>query len=220
MKFDELNQLFIAYFDTMEISDDDKQNRVDCAIWLYEAVWFILTMIRLELDSDTLEDEDSYSYSLYLRVRDHLEENDLPYEEDYLNRMVKDIVEKTFRHLDDDDDDDEEEEEEKKAPEKKPEKKENYYLSEKRAIIIAENEANSIYNYVDYKRATDEGKEYKIWVTEGDEKVRTAHSLVDWQKIPIDKKFQVGPDLMRFPHDYVYGSAENLVNCRCSCLYR
>lgn len=219
MKFDELNKLFGAYFDTMEISEEDKRNRVDCALWFYEAVWYILTMIRLELDSDTLETEDSYARSLFYRVQDHLEEQGLECDSEYLNKVVKDIVSTTFRHLDDDDDE-EEEEGTKDEKKEKPPKKENYYLSEKRAILIAENEANSIYNFVDFQRAKKAGKEYKIWVTEGDERVRTAHAMVDWKKIPIDQRFAVGPDLLRFPHDYVYGSAENLVNCRCACLYR
>ena len=63
------------------------------------------------------------------------------------------------------------------------------------------------------------GYRFKVWMTEEDDKVRLWHEEVDQVQIPIDEMFEVGNDLMRFPHDYINGSAENLVNCRCVCQY-
>ena len=43
MKFDELNKLFKAYFNVMDISEEDKRKREECAFFFYDAVWYVLT---------------------------------------------------------------------------------------------------------------------------------------------------------------------------------
>ena len=201
MKFDELNKLFKGYFDVMEISQEDKRKRVDCAFFFYDAVWYVLTLIRLENERGSLESEESYIRSLDYRIRDALEENGLPYDEEYIPQMTRDVIETTFRHLEDTED------------------KENYFLSEKRAVLIAQNEANTVMNSVDYQTAKQSGKKYKEWMAELDNRTRPWHEEVNGVKIPIDDMFQVGTDSMRFPHDYVNGTAENLINCRCAVRY-
>lgn len=200
-RFDELNKLFKGYFDVMGISETDKKKRIDCAFFFYDAVWYTLTLIRLEYQQNRLEDIASYIQTLVYRLSDALQ--DIPYDEAYLKDVSTEIVETTFRHLEDTDEDEE-----------------NYYTSEKRAILIAQNEANTVMNRNDFEDAKNSGKTTKTWITEGDEKVREAHVLVDMVSIPIDQTFQVGKDNMMYPHDYENGSAENLVNCRCWCEYR
>lgn len=191
MKFDELNKLFGAYFKVMDISEEDRKKRIDCAFFFYDAVWYILTMIRMENERDRLQDKESYRQSLEYRIRDL----DVPYDEEYIEEVTEDIIDTTFRHLD-----------------------EEYFLSEQRAVLIAQNEANTVMNGVDFFNAKKSGKKYKTWITENDERVREWHREVDYTKIPIDEYFYVGNDKMRFPHDYT-ASAENVINCRCSCKY-
>lgn len=188
MKFDELNKLFKAYFNVMDISEEDKRKREECAFFFYDAVWYVLTMIRLDNERERLADEDFYIKSLEYRLGDR-------YEEDYIPQVSREIVETTFRHLD-----------------------EEYFLSEDRAVLIAQNEANTVLNSADYKQAKKQGKKYKTWMTEMDNRVRPWHEEVNGVRIPIDDMFQVGNDSMRFPHDYT-ASPENIVNCRCSCKY-
>ena len=48
MKFDELNQLK-AYYEVMDISDSDKKKRVELALDLFDAFYFVLFMIATEL---------------------------------------------------------------------------------------------------------------------------------------------------------------------------
>ena len=188
MKIDELNKLFGAYFNTMAIPEEDKKKRVECAFLFYDAVWYVLTMIRLENKKNRLQDKENYRKSLEYRI-------DLP-DEEYVEKMTEDIIDTTFRHLD-----------------------EEYFLSEDRAILIAQNEANTVMNGVDFFNAKNSGKTHKQWIAELDSKTREWHREIDGKFIPIDEMFEVGTDKMRFPHDYVNGSAENLINCRCTCIY-
>ena len=198
MKFDELNQLK-RFFSTMDISDDEKKKRTDLAYLLYDAIYFTFAIIKVEKEIDERDFTknallvDQYRDTLLNRIQDTLA--DVPYEPDYLTRLVDDIIETTDRHPDD-----------------------PYYLSKDRALLIAQNEANSVYNFVDYDNAVKNGKQYKVWITENDEKVREAHAEVDMMRIPIDEYFNVDGDTMRYPHDY-NASPQNIINCRCVCVY-
>ena len=223
MSFDEIHKLLVEYYDVMEITPDAKKKRVDCAFGFYEAVWFVLMMINLEYNHKQLAQMEEYIKSLVLRLEDYLNENNLPYDEKYLKKMATDVVETTFRHLDESEIEEEEDNEEINRDTKnkisEEEKKPNYWLSEDRAVMIAENESNTVWNTIDFNEAKAGGKLYKTWITEGDDKVRFNHFMVDGMKIPIGQPFPVGEDMMYFPHDYMNGSAENLINCRCTILY-
>lgn len=95
-----------------------------------------------------------------------------------------------------------------------------WYLSEDRAKYNAENEANTVLNYKDYKEAAQNYK-YKTWITENDIRVRDTHIPLEGETIPISDMFVVGEALMRFPKDIEYAadSPEEIVNCRCSIKY-
>lgn len=193
MKFDELNKLFGAYFKVMDISEEDRKKRIDYAFLFYEAVWYVLTMIRLENERNRLDDKESYRVSLEYRIKDIIENT--PVDEEYIENITEDIIDTTFRHLDDE-----------------------YFLSERRAVLIAQNEANTVMNGADFFNAKKSGKTHKQWIAERDDKTREWHLLIDGTFIPIDEKFKVGGEEMRFPHDPT-ASPENLVNCRCTCIY-
>ena len=191
MKFDVINRLE-RYFDVMELPQEEKKKRVELGDDLFDAFYFVLSMMAIDKDID----KDFYVESLRGRVTDAFKDADVRYEEEYLNKMTEEIIDTTLRHLDED-----------------------YYFSEERALLIAENETNTSFNNYDYVTAKENGAAYKTWLTEGDEKVRTAHADVDFERIPIDDYFYVGGDRMRYPHDYLNGSPENLINCRCTCKY-
>ena len=197
-KFDELNQLK-RFFSTMELSEDEKQKRCDFAFLLYEAIYYTFSFIKVDKEvtkrnfTEKTDIADSYRETLENRIEDAFK--DIPHEPDYIPRLVDDIIETTNRHPDD-----------------------SYYLSRDRALLIAQNEANTVYNHADYELARQSGKQYKVWLTEGDEKVREAHAEVDMMRIPIDEYFNVDGDTMRYPHDY-NASPQNIINCRCVCRY-
>lgn len=59
------------------------------------------------------------------------------------------------------------------------------------------------------------GRQYEqVWVTQGDSRVRPAHAAADGQQVPLEKEFDVGGELLRYPRDPA-GSAGNTINCRC-----
>lgn len=195
MKFDELNQLLKRYYDVMEIPKEDKRKRVDLGLGLFDIFLYILLYIKTDIRLGNPESVDDYVETLDYRIRDILNEKDIPYDEEYIPKLSRDIVETSLRHPDD-----------------------KYYFSEDRAVIITLNEANTIMNNVDFVSAKKSGKTHKQWITEKDERVRPWHEEVDDKKIPIDEMFHVGNDEMRFPHDYI-ASPENTINCRCVCKY-
>lgn len=246
MKFDELNQLK-RFFSTMEISESEKKKRADFAYLLYDAIYYVLLSIKLEIkvkekqgkiptqsqnetvskrqgksdrvdskksvneqntdsfskdkdnqirQSEIQEAVNSYKDTLNNRLIDVFDSKDIPYEPEYVSQLADEIIDTTTRHPDDD-----------------------YYLSKDRALLIGQNEANTTYNHIDYTEAKESGKRYKVWITEADEKVREEHAEVDMMRIPIDEMFDVGGEQLRYPHDYLNGSAKNLVNCRCTCKY-
>ena len=95
-----------------------------------------------------------------------------------------------------------------------------WYLSDDRAIFVAENEANTTFNYLEYKKAVKSGKTKKRWVTMRDRHVRHTHQLVDGKTIGINDVFLVGDSEMFYPKDTTFGaSANEIVNCRCSIKY-
>ena len=193
MKFDELNQLK-RFFSLMNV--ENKDERVSLALELDEAFLYIFMLIDTENRLKKEKKEEDYYESLMIRLGDIFDEDDLSYEDEYLHDMAVDIIDTTFRHL-----------------------QEPYYLSQERALLIAQNEANTIYNHKDYIDAITEGKRYKTWYAEMDDKTRLAHALVDSMRIPINEMFPVGNDFMRYPHDWQNGSKENIINCRCTCVY-
>ena len=194
-KFDELNKLK-RYYSVMEIPQREKDKRVSLGMFLYDALFYVFITMRTDVKLNGTLDKAYYIQSLEGRIRDVLEENNIPYDDGYVPRLVEDVIETTTRHLNDE-----------------------YYFSQDRALLVAQNESSTIYNTIDYMDAKSKGKQYKRWIAELDNATRPWHVEVDGTKIPIDEMFQVGTDKMRFPHDYSNGSAENLVNCRCTCIY-
>ena len=91
-----------------------------------------------------------------------------------------------------------------------------FYLSDDRARLLAEEEANSIFNYADFNRALMLGYRTKTWLTMADAFVRKTHRPLEGKTIPIDELFQVGDSFMRFPRDQKYNAKlQEIIRCRC-----
>ena len=95
-----------------------------------------------------------------------------------------------------------------------------YFFSEDRATLIAEMEANFIWNDFEFQDAIATGKRMKTWHTMRDRRVRKTHTEVEGVTIPIDEPFAVGDSFLMFPTDTSLGaSPDEIVNCRCSVTY-
>lgn len=188
---------FEDYFDEMDISESDKNTRVNFAMRIHDIMILTFALVKSMQES-------GYVDELYLKSelkRRYTEEviatgNYDRVISDYINSFTDDTIKTTLKNTDE------------------------YLLSNTRALIIGANEANTIYNYSDYKNAVENGYTHKRWKTENDNLVRRSHEIVNNDVVEIDEPFVVGDSLMMFPKDFSMGaSAEELVNCRCTVEY-
>lgn len=219
MRVDELNyqeKEFIdieQFFDEMELTDKQKEDRKDLAYDVKESVLFLFALLAMLIDNPVL----TYSFVLTQfknRFREQVAKKvEIDDElESYISDITTSIVSTSFAHL----------EAFQKATELIESEDENdngnFFNSEQRAIMIAENESESVMNYDDYNKAIEEGYTRKKWVTMKDRRVRKSHKEVDEKVIPIKDLFIVGKSLMRFAHD-IDASAEEIIGCRCTTKY-
>lgn len=54
----------------------------------------------------------------------------------------------------------------------------------------------------------------KEWIAVQDERTRITHAFASGQIVPVEGKFQVGGDLLKYPADPM-GSPQETINCRC-----
>lgn len=71
-----------------------------------------------------------------------------------------------------------------------------------------------------------QGEAFKVWVTQGDSRVRTPpksqfdHLEADGQRVRVSEAFEVSGEFLRWPGDWSLGaSGGNIYNCRCSAVY-
>lgn len=187
-----------SYFDSMELSEEGKEERKKFAKEMKENMLFLFTLFLLMKEKSYMDKrfiisqlQSRYSKLVleYMKIDKYIEE--------HIQEFSEETVDTTIRHID-----------------------EEFYLSEERGVLISVNEANSTLNYKDFANAIAEGKTEKQWLTEKDQRVRKTHKRLDSMIIPIEDTFVVGNTLMRFPHDTFYGiDYKELSNCRCTVRY-
>lgn len=208
LSFDQLNALYDAehdrmsmdydeYFGDMDLSDEQKDRRKDSAEDLEEVFEVLLALVLY------LYMEEAYDYSSAITeaqeaYQDILAGADVSdyYREVHVPNAVNSVVNTMLQNPDN-----------------------PFNFSVDRAIMIAENEANSIWNDAEYEEALKSGKKYKTWHTIIDKRTRATHREINGKTIPIREYFVVGNSLMLFPKDS-NASDEEVVNCRCSLTYK
>lgn len=203
-EFDELNNPksraipYEQYFGEMELTEEQKEERIKASKRIEDMMLFLFSLLSVmkEYSYENLEfvvSQVKNQYSDVLSVSMEMDE----YLNGYVNDFSEQIVETTQNHMDDE-----------------------WYLSDDRAMFVAENEANTTFNYLEYKKAIESGKKKKRWITMRDRHVRHTHQLVEGKTIGINDVFLVGDSEMFYPKDTTFGaSALEIVNCRCSIKY-
>lgn len=203
-EFDELNNPksraipYEQYFSEMELTEEQKEERIKASKRIEDMMLFLFSLLSVmkEYSYENLEFvvsqvKNQYSDILYISME--MDE----YLNGYVNDFSEQIVETTQNHMDDE-----------------------WYISDDRAMFVAENEANTTFNYLEYKKAIESGKKKKRWITMRDRHVRHTHQLVEGKSIGINDVFLVGDSEMFYPKDTTFGaSAREIVNCRCSIKY-
>lgn len=92
----------------------------------------------------------------------------------------------------------------------------NRLFSSERALEIALNETNWIYNYIQHQNLVASGQLTHTWLSQEDERVRPTHVVADGQTVPINQPFIVGGYQLLFPGDDSLGAPVNeTILCRC-----
>lgn len=205
--FDNINSLekdssvinYEKYFGEEELTDEQKQRRIDLANEIEQVMLFSFSLIAL------LTEEDNYNYTI---VVEETTDRFLASINAFVNvdevisayayERAKQVVSSTVDALNT-----------------------AYFLSRERATVIAANESDTILNRDDYMKAIMQGKTKKTWVDVKDKRERKDHLTVGGKTIGITELFHVGNCFMRFPKDFEYcnGDEKQIVNCRCQCRY-
>ena len=207
LSFDDLNALvknkraepYEEYFSVMEISREQKEDRISLSEDLEEVFLFILILLftmqqynamNWELARKRLDERYREAVSKHVTVDDYLST--------YITAFSYDTIDSTKRHESD-----------------------PYYYSKDRGMYLAENEANSAYDHTEFEQAIAAGKTRKKWIDVRDRRERETHLKVGGTVKKITEPFLVGDSLMMFPHDgLTFGaSPRELVGCRCSIKY-
>ena len=186
-----------SYFDTMRISEEEKETRRQAARDFRE--YLLILFLLLGIQSEYLAVNWNIIES---EMRTEFERAALRYASntqmlrDYIADKASDFVRITRENID----------------------KGEYWVSDERATMEAVNEANEVFGIDDYETAIESGMKYKEWVTERDSRVRKSHRAVDGKKIPIEDYFVLEKGLMLYPGDYE-NCPEETPNCRCTVRY-
>ena len=89
----------------------------------------------------------------------------------------------------------------------------------KRANRIARTETHQTANKGTFEMAKELNMQVKEWLAARDERTRLPHRHASGQVVGIDDSFVVGGENLMFPGD-PDGSAENVINCRCTHVFR
>lgn len=188
------------FFDTMYLTESEKVERKNFAKAIFTVLSVLLTIIEAKqtLISANGGEHDTEYYEEYIK------DNLLPiyrgvFGNDRFNSQIstfaKEFVDSTVRNIG-----------------------KKYFTSDDRATVNAEHQTNATFNRDEYEKAVDSGKTQKTWITMHDQRVRHTHVEADGQTVAIDKPFEVGDSELQFPCDPL-GSAREIVNCRCQCIY-
>lgn len=186
------------FFDGMEISQEEKEEREKYAEEIYFGILFILSLFSI-MDEYQSVNIGNLKTQMQETIRSTIEKY-MPidrYLSNYIDSYVDDVIKTTIKN-----------------------KGQAFNVSTNRAYILAVNQANDVMNYADFLRAVEAGKTKKTWVDVRDERERETHREVGGMTIGIEEAFPVGDTLMMFPRDTQFGAtAEEIANCRCSLKY-
>lgn len=197
------------YFGAMELTDEQKEKRKSMAEEIADIMIFLYSLLEVHSEYNIDVNSSFASSEIKKRYMDVInnimddvivpihKDEILSYLDRYSNEFAEDIIRSTLENQGDD-----------------------YYTSNDRAIFVAENEANTCWNFIEYEEAIESGKTRKTWIDKRDNKERNTHLEVGGETIGIDDYFVVGDSLMLFPKDTSMGAeAKEIINCRCTIKY-
>lgn len=205
LRIDELNkpvfdsEKFIEqYFEPMEISEEQKEERKKASRDFRDFLLFLFALLSVQIEYESTDWSYFEAQFIVELTREAAKYARMtPLLENYIAEKAADFSDITRDHLGDGE----------------------YWTSEERATYEAVNEANAVLGYEELEKAKDDGYQYKIWLTERDNRVRKDHNKMEGKKIKIDDYFIFPDCMMLMPHDDVNGTPAQVDGCRCSLKY-
>lgn len=186
------------YFDEMELTKSEKEERKRLAFELEDVLLFIFSLF-LTMKEYNYVNEGFIIQKLelsYLDVASNYVDID-SYIKEYINEFSVDTVKTTIKNRDT-----------------------SYFTSGDRALLIAENESHFTFSRKEYSEALKSGKTKKQWMDIRDNRERKTHREVGGMILPIREPFVVGNSLMMYATDHsLNAEAKELINCRCTTRY-
>jgi len=212
LSFDEVNKLyaqnhaenlrsmpFEQFFGEMDLSEVQRQHRIGTAKQIYGFTRDALMGLYYVVQEGGWYAYDDIAADMKNSYSDMLTKLGIAFTAFFaaahVESTVSEIISATLNHTDD-----------------------PYYFSLDRAMLIAENEANSVWNDSEFQDAIDTGKTTKTWLSMRDKRVRKTHTEVDGTTIPINEFFHVGEAMLLYPR-YASDHPEETVNCRCTLVF-
>ena len=215
-KYDELNLInarsvpYELYFGKMDLTEEQKEKRIEFSKKMEEIIIFLLFLIsayreyNVEINIYKIKIEFINRFSLLIeeyvngaKLNEMYTNEAINYFNAYKNEFIDSFLDTTIRNIND-----------------------PFFLSKDRAVLISENEANTVINYIEFIKAIESGKKKKKWIDIKDNKERKTHAEVGGSIIPINEYFFVGDSMMLFPKDTSMGAdLKEIANCRCSIKY-
>ena len=186
------HDFILHYFDPMQITEAQKNKRIEAAEEIFDAV--LLFLMWCENAPERVQEENTQRSfeNMYKEVIFQYSEPD-DYFDMYVPLFIANLVQTTLDH-----------------------QGEEYFYSVERAAFNACNESNTLFNHIDIENAKLLGYSRKTWVAEVDNRTRADHLEMNGWTVPIDDWFVFEDCMMLFPHDYIHGTMKQLANCRCS----
>ena len=187
-----------TFFGEMGLPEDEIEERISLAEDLDDVFMYLFVIYTALVKAGMEVNQEELTVMVLWRYRDVLRAHNIDFEARYPGLLditrdrSADIVETTIRRGEED----------------------PWWTSEDRAMLISENEVNTVGNYDDFMDAIEDGYTEKTWCTMGDRRVREAHREADGQTVGILDFFEVDGELMLYPGD-PEASPENTSNCRC-----
>lgn len=200
-RFDKLNNLsmdYSKYFGEMALTDEQKKQRIAFSKQMEDVMLFLFELLDVMADFGSKDEEyvKKEIATRYLGVLMAYTAID-GFFKMYADYFAEETLRTTLENID-----------------------AEWITSNDRARLIAENEANTSLNRVDYINAVASGKTRKQWITMKDYRVRKTHQVIDNKVLPINGVFIVGDSMMYFPKDTSLGAGmEEIADCRCSVKY-
>ena len=194
-RFDKLNNLSIdysKYFGEMALTDEQKKQRIAFSKQMEDVMLFLFELLDVmadfgNKDEEYVKKEIATRYLSVLMAYTAIDD----FFKMYADYFAEETLRTTLENID-----------------------AEWITSNDRARLIAENEANTSLNRVDYINAVASGKTRKQWITMKDYRVRKTHQVIDNKVLPINGVFIVGDSMMYFPKDTSLGAdMEEIANC-------